>query len=651
MVIMKHRFLLGAFLTLLLSAFQPFSLSAAEEVSFQASAPSQVIVNKPFQMTFTVNRQAKNLQPAPWEHFEVLAGPYTSQSQSASFVNGKMSSSFTMTYTFTLLATEEGSFNINPASITISGETYQSNGLKISVLPQDQPKSPSNSSQEGEQPITSSSRGSREGSDIFIRTLISKTTVTEQEPIYLYYKLYFANVDVAQFTNNTRIPEFTGFLKQELSNDDIQTELEHYDGRNYQTAVLYKTVLYPQHSGDIKIDPAAFEAVIRVQNRAQVRSIFDDFFGSYTNVTQMLTAPSITIHVRPLPKGKPNDFSGAVGTFKLHSEISPNSLPVKDGRGEASIKVNEAVTIKLEIQGAGNMKLIKTPAVDWPEGFEPYDPKVSNNFHTTTQGTSGTKTIEYLAIPRAAGQYIIPSIAFAYFDTQSGGYKTLSTPEYTVNVLRDGNSSSAQQSYSASGLSAAGGLSGEAGPSARSAVLKEDIRHLGSDIRFINTNESDLTSSQPFSLSASMIAWAYLVPLMIALIVYFFIHRYVKQNANAAHVRYKKANKVAQKRLRQAQNLLKVNDITHFYEELERAIWQYLSDRLGIQTASLNKENIASLLQEKQVSDDLIKMVNDVITGTQIARYTSFNAQPAEQAKELYTQTINLINNLENQKL
>ncbi|MCQ2325781.1 MAG: BatD family protein, partial [Paludibacteraceae bacterium] len=454
------------------------------------------------------------------------------------------------------------------------------------------------------------------------------------------------------FTNNTKIPEFTGFLKQELENEEIQTELEHYNGRNYQSAVLYKTVLYPQHSGDIKIDPANFEAVLRVQNRAQVRSIFDDFFGSYTNVAQMLTAPGVTIYVRPLPKGKPEGFSGAVGTFKLTSSISPNSRTLEDGRSEASLKVNEALTIKIDIQGAGNMKLIKTPAVDWPEGFEPYDPKVSNNFRNTTQGASGTKSIEYLAIPRAAGQYLIPSIQFAYYDTQAGAYKTLSTPEYMVNVLRDGNSPSAS---STSGLSAGGGLSGEAGHSARSAVLKEDIHHLGSDIRYIHTSEPRPSAKRSFSdsgLSArSAVFCGYLLPLIIALIVFFILRKYAKEHANEAHVRYKKANKVAQKRLRQAEKLLKANDLSHFYEELERALWQYLSDRLRIQTAELNKENIASVLQSKQVSETLISTVNEVITTTQIARYTSLSAQPAQEAEQLYNQTIDLINNLENQKL
>ncbi|MBQ9143525.1 MAG: protein BatD, partial [Paludibacteraceae bacterium] len=361
----------------------------AQEVEFKASAPAQVIMGRPFQLTYSVNQRAKDLRAPEFVDFDYIAGPYTSQSSSTSFVNGKRTSSFTLTYTYTLMPNKEGTFTIPAATIKVDGEQYTSNGVRIAVLPPDQPTAnqPSNDNNTG---VTSQQRETANVTEgnIFLRTLVSKTKVHEQEAILLSYKLYFAGVDVAQFTNNTRLPEFKGFLKQELEVGEIQTELEHYNGRNYQTAILYRTLLFPQRSGDITIDPAQFEAVLRVQNRAQVRSIFDDFFGSYTTVTKPLTASGITIHVSELPAGKPSGFSGGVGQFNISSRISNTEL-----------QANEAVTLTLTIQGVGNMKLLKTPAVDWPEGFEVYDPKVSNNFKNTTSGVSGTKSIEYLAIP------------------------------------------------------------------------------------------------------------------------------------------------------------------------------------------------------------------------------------------------------------
>jgi hypothetical protein len=280
---------------LILLIFSKVCATFAQDVDFKASAPAQVIMGKPFQLTYTVNQRGKDLRAPEFTDFDYVAGPYTSQSSSTSFVNGKRTSSFTMSYTYTLVASKEGSFTISPATIKVGGDTYTSNGVRITVLPPDQPSNANVASQKRNANNTSTTSQQREANNategnIFIRTLVSKTKVHEQEAILLSYKLYFAGVDVAQFTNNTRLPEFKGFLKQELEMGEIQTELEHYNGRNYQTAILYRTLLFPQRSGDIHIEPAQFEAVLRVQNRAQVRSIFDDFFGSYTTVAKPLAS-------------------------------------------------------------------------------------------------------------------------------------------------------------------------------------------------------------------------------------------------------------------------------------------------------------------------------------------------------------------------
>ena len=435
-------------------------------------------------------------------------------------------------------------------------------------------------------------------------------------------KLYFANVDVAQLTNNTKLPEFTGFLKQDLEQGDIQTQLEHYNGRNYQTAVLYRTILYPQHSGDIQIDPARFEAVIRVQTQQRARSIFDDFFATYTNVTKMLTAPGVTIHVSALPSGKPAGFSGGVGKFTLTPSISQTEL-----------QANEAVTIKIDISGSGNMKLLKTPAIDWPEGFEPYDPKVTNNYKTTTSGVSGTKSIEYLAIPRSAGEYTIPAVSFSYFDIEDKAYRTLSTPEYTINVKRGANEQSA----------------GGNQPSAVvSYTQKEDIKQLGTDIRYIDTKPLKITNHKSQITNTGFIWLWYVVPLIIALVLLIVLRKQIKENADITRVRYKHANKVAQKRLKAAQQALKANDKNAFYAAIEQAAWTYLSDRLSIPTADLNKENIASLLRQKGVSEALIAEVKNVLSTAEFARYAPSTDHAMD---DLYKATTNLINNLENEKI
>ena len=596
------------------------SAFAEEAVEFTASAPSKVIAGKPFQLSYTVNQRGKDLRAPEFENFDFIAGPYTSQSSSTSFVNGKRTSTFTMIYTYTLKAENEGTYTIPPATIKVDGTQYTSNGVRITVLPPDKvDQSPQNSG--GSSPTTQSPTADNNvgGENIFMRTIVSKTKVHEQESILLTYKLYFANVDVAQLTNNTHLPEFKGFLKQELEMGEIQTELEHYNGRNYQTAVLYRALLFPQRGGDIKIDPAQFEAVLRVQNRAQVRSIFDDFFNSYTTVLKPLESPGITIHVESLPAGKPAGFCGGVGQFSISSKISNTEL-----------QANEAVTLTITIQGNGNMKLVKTPAVDWPEGFEVYDPKVTNNVKNTTAGTSGTKVIEYLAIPRAGGVYTVPPIQFAYYDTKEDAYRTLNTPEYVLNIAR------AQGEESVTGVVA-------------NYVNKEDIQQLGTDIRYIFTGQTPQKYTTSSLKYGSFLYWmCYLLPLIIAMTLFVVFRKKIKENADVTRVRYKKANKVAQRRLKTAEKLLQENKKESFYEEIERAAWTYLSDRLSIPTAQLNKENISQILREKGVEEQLIQMVNSVLTTAEFARY----APTADYAmQQMYETTTQLINLLEEQKI
>lgn len=603
---------------LVLLSFVGIALGAyADEVVFKGQAPSQVIVGKPFQLTYTVNQRSRDLRAPEFTDFDLLAGPYSSTSSSTSFVNGHRTSSFTQTYTYTLMARREGTYTIAPASVKVEGEQVQSNGVRIEVLPEDQPSNSQQPTANSQQPSVNAN-----SDNLFVRTIVSKTNVQEQEALLVTYKLYFANVDVAQLTNNTKLPEFTGFLKQDLDQGQIQTQLEHYNGRNYQTAVLYRTVLYPQHSGDIVIDPAVFEAVLRVQTQQQVRSIFDSFFETYTNVTRTITAPKATIHVAPLPGGKPAGFSGGVGKFSMVPSIS-----------QTDIQANDAVTIKLDITGAGNMKLLKTPAIDWPEGFEPYDPKVTNNFNTTTSGVSGTKSIEYLAIARSAGEYTVPAIRFSYFDIEEKAYKTLSSPEYTIHVNR-GN-----------GANGANGENGEG--QVITYTHKEDIKQLGTDIRYIDTKAPKKSTEQRLQ-NTDLIWLFFVVPLILSIVTLTILRKQIKENADITRVRYKQANKVAQKRLKAAATALKANNKDAFYAEIERAAWIYLSDRLSIPTADLNKENIASILMQKGVSDTLIKEVKDVLSTAEFARYAPATDHAMD---DLYKATTNLINNLENEKI
>lgn len=600
---MKNKILLIA-----LMLFSAFVTRAAEPVRFTASAPSTVIVDKPFQLVYTVNATGKDLKVPEFANFEVLAGPFESRSSSYQIINGKTSSSLSVSYTFTLQGLKTGTYSVPPASITVDGQKHSSNGLSIKVLPDDGSDAAGGSSASQAGANTAKITNDK----IFIRTNVSKSSVYEQEPVVVTYKLYTL-ADVAGM-NNMKMPDFNGFLKQELDqNQNKQLSYENFNGKNYGTIVLYQVLLYPQRTGDITIDKANFEAVVRVQNKTQVRSIFDDFFDSYTNVNKNLVAPAVKVKVYPLPGAKPAGFSGTVGQLSMSSTISATQ-----------VKANEAVTLKVVISGNGNMKLIKNPDIKLPEGFEIYDPKVNNNFKTTTSGVSGTKTIEYLFIPRNAGDFEIPAAEFTYFDLQEKTYKTLRTPVYNLKVLK-----------------------GEGGESVVSGtyVNKEDVKQLGKDIRFIETKPFKLTKkTEP--VFGTVEGWIlYLIPLLVALFLFIVLKRKALENSNIEFVRNKKANKQAQKRLKMAQKLLNEGKKDQFYEEVLKAVWSYLSDKLAIPAASLTKERVEAELSLKGVNTDAIKQFTDILNTCEFARYAPNSGQ--QEMGNLYSEAIEAISNLE----
>lgn len=585
-------------------------LMADEPVRFSASAPSTVIVDKPFQLVYTVNATGKDLRVPEINNFEILAGPFESRSSSYQVINGKATSSVSITYTYTLLASKTGTFTISPASIIVSGDKYTTNTLTIKVLPADDA-----SAAKQNQQSQSSGGSSKSVSDdeVFIRTSLSKADVYEQEAVLLTYKLYTL-VDVVS-VNNKKMPDFQGFLKQDIEqSQNKQFSYENYNGRNYGTVVLYQVLLYPQRSGEIVIDRANFEAIIRVQNRAAIRSIFDDFFDSYTNVSRTILAPSVRINVKALPAGKAAAFSGTVGDFTLSSTISSQK-----------VSANDAITLKVVISGNGNMKLIKNPDIKFPDGFDVYDPKVVNNFKTTANGISGTKSIEYMVIPRHQGKYNIPSAEFSYFDIQSKSYKTLRTPEYNIEVLKGSGSDNQIVSGNFTG--------------------KEDIKQLGKDIRYIITGNVRFTKTSGFIFGSTFGWLLYLIPLLISLVLFFIFRKTIRDNANIEYVKNKKANKMAVKRLKHAGKLLHEGKKESFYEEVLKAVWTYLSDKLNIPVAMLNKGNVEAELSKKNVNAELINQLTEILNTCEFARYAPSSGQ-AEMGN-LYNDTIKVISNLE----
>ncbi|MDD4972458.1 MAG: BatD family protein [Paludibacter sp.] len=599
------------FLSLTLFLLNTLIVKADEPLRLSVSAPSTVVLDKPFQLVYTVNGPGKDLRVPEFNNFDVLAGPFESHSSSYQMVNGRTTSSVSVSYTYTLQAQKTGTFTISSASITVDNKKITSSGVAIKVLPADAavPKSQGNRSGNS----NSGAQASISNDNIFMRTIVSKTNVFEQEAILVTYKLYTL-VDVVGCNPKKGI-DFNGFMKQDVELPQTkQLSLENFNGRNYSTAELYKVILYPQHSGVLQIDKWNFEAVVRVQNRQAVRSIFDDFFDSYTNVSKNIVAPAVKIQVNALPSGKPATFTGTVGHFTMNSSITTQK-----------VKANDAVTLKIDIAGGGNMKLIKNPTIKFPDGFEIYDPKVVNNFKTNASGVSGNKTIEYLFIPRHSGDFEIPSAEFTYFDIQDKSYKTLRTPVYKIQVLK--------------------GEGGESTTVSGNYVDKEDVKQLSKDIRYIQTDKIVLTKEEEPVFGTFMAWMLYLVPLLISMILFAFFRKKAKENSDISLLKNRKANKIAQKRLKLAQKYLKEGNKDKFYEEVLKASWTYLSDKLSIPVSSLTKERVESELTGHKVEMKVIDQFNEILNTCEFARYAPNSGQ--QEMGNLYDDTIQAISNLE----
>lgn len=604
----KILFLLFALLLANVSAW-------ADGVQFTASAPSAVVKGEQFRVSYTVTTQkVKEFRAPSFEGFEVLMGPSPSRSSSYSDINGEVTRTSTITYTYILMGIKEGDYSIPAATIVADGESKSSNSLKIKVLPPDQTASAAQQAGRGQgRASAASSTGQISNNDLFITATVNKTNAYEQEAILLTYKVYFT-VNLREL--EIKMPDLKGFLTQEVELQRGQPTLEHYKGRNYNTIVWSQYVLFPQQAGKLEIPSIDFDATVAVRTQRSIDP-FDMFFNGgsgYVDVRKTISTPKLSVNVSPLPTGKPASFAGGVGEFDLKSSITTTEL-----------KANEAVTLKLEISGVGNMKLISTPEVQWPQDFETYDPKVENKFSLTRNGLSGKKVIEYLAIPRHAGTFTIPSVEFSYFDLNTKSYKTLTTEPYELNVAK-----------------------GEGGTDqvVTSFTNKEDVRLIGQDIRYIKTGNVRLLPKGEFLFGTWTYLLCYIVPLLLLVAVVVINRKRAIENANVSKVRNKNANKMAVKRLKVAAKLMKEGKQEAFYEEVLKAMWGYISDKMNIPVANLSKDNVEQELMQRNVdkalSDEFLRVLNEC----EFARYAP--TAVAGGMDKVYSAAIEVISKMEN---
>ncbi len=583
---------------------------AFQDGTFTASVDkNKVGVGEQFELTFSLSGTTggNNFRPPQFTDFQVLSGP--NQSTNMQFINGTVSSS--VSYGYVLQPRSEGKFTIGSASIQYGGKQLQTQPIDIEVT-KGAPQQKSSSRQSADGDV-----GKQIGDNLFLKVIVDKSRVYQGEQITAIYKLYnrtrLTNLSV------TKVPSLSGFWSEDLEEvKQIQFANEIVNGKQYNVAVLKKVALFPQRSGTLEIDPMEVRCVVQLQNQRRSNDIFDQFFndpffGNFTNYEYKMQNEPLKIAVNPLPaSSNVKGFGGAVGKFSMEVWLDKRET-----------KTNDPVTLKVKISGRGNLKLLETPSIVIPPDLERYDPKISDNITHEGNQISGSRTFEYLLIPRHAGNLKINSFPFSYFDIEKKNYLTLNSPEFDLSVAKGSDVASAPVA----------------------GISKEDVKLLGEDIRFIKSGAMPLRRKGESFVGSPVFFVVSFTPVCSFIGFMFFVRRRQKVSGDVAGLRNRKARKIAQRRLGEAKKYLNGKKKEEFYTEISRALWGYVADKLGIPPSDLSVEAARSSLESRGIPVETINQITSTIEQCDFARFAQ--AGDSLQMSDVYTQAMKLISNVE----
>ncbi|MDB5141901.1 MAG: protein BatD [Mucilaginibacter sp.] len=598
---MKKGFYIISFLLL------QTTLLFATDVKLTASASkSEVGVGEQFEVDFIINGSGDRFTAPDFGTFKLISGPNISPSTTV--VNGVTVPGTTFGYI--LSATKEGTFTITAAAIVVNRHTLLSNPLKIKVQgqapPQQKPQSQAASPDDNPAPNNTDLSKS-----LFIKADVSKTKVYTGEQINVRYRVY-TRVDL-EASQLDKAPDLNGFWSQDVvkKNPNAVWSTETRNGIRYSVATIKQTIISPEHAGDLTIDPLIMTFIARV--KLPPRQFLKNPYGNFDEVKYQAKSAAVVIHAAPLPvEGKPTDFSGAVGSFSVYSDIDKKEL-----------KANETINYTFEVKGAGNLNLVNAPRITPPVDFEKYDPKTTDRITVDSNGISGSRQFNYLLIPRHQGNYKLELAHFTYFDPAAKKYVTLPVNTFDIKV----NKGDVQVNV----------------PVFNSAD-QQDIKMLGNDIRYIKTSSAGLhKDGSGFYNSAFYYMLLLLGPF--SFVAAYFYHRWrISYNSDLVLVKSRKAGRIAAKHLAEAKKELAGGNKVAFFAAIARGLYGYLSDKLDIPFADLNKENITGRLKAKSVSDPVIQQLNDTMDSCEMARFAPVSGISQQQ---VFENAKNIINEIE----
>lgn len=594
------------------------SVLVAQEAKMTLRAPNEVSVGQQFAVTYEINARPTDFKTPTFNNFNFLGGPSQSSSSSTQYIHGKMTRTMSVSYTYYLSASAEGTFTIPKATCKVDGVVIESNTAQVKVVTgsgsqQNQTRVQNRygqRSQQQDEPVQI------DDNTLYVKISANKTNVYQGEEIIVTYRIY-TQVNISQYQID-KLPITKGFWTEDLwdNNTQVQQYEETINGKRYLVGEIRRAALFPQESGLLTIEPLQLEVLAQLPSQRRrtgsIFDLFDDaFFNTHQSVKKTLVSNALKINVKPLPT-PPDNFTGGVGNFSLSAKIDTDK-----------IKANEALTYSLTVSGSGNLMLIDNVDVKFPEVFEVYDPKVIPNIKHSDGGVSGSKTFEWILIPRSQGNYKIPEATLVFFNPQTKSYETRTTQSFNIQV--DKGDANAMTAYSS----------------------KSDVKLLNSDINYIKTGNSELVKSED-SFFNTLLFWILLVlPVLLAVAVVVYGRKVQESRKDIGSMKLRKATSLAKKRLRRAEAYLTQNDDEKFYIEIYQAIWGYISDKFTIPLSSLSTETVHECLEAKKVDASIVEKILKTLGDVNFARFAPGDSSAKKQG--IYEQALQMILDIEKQ--
>lgn len=598
---------MNKYLILLLISFQ----GLFAQIQFVSNVSKNNLgINERLRVDFTMNEDGDNFSAPAFENFKIIGGP--NQSVSYQWVNGRKS--FEKTFSFYLMPLKKGNFSIKQATIEINGQVYKTNPIKITVgnavAEERDPYAnhPYYQQQKQQQQQQQQTYAGKDG--VHLVAEISNSNPYLNEPITVVYKIYVSNRSSVGGWKELDNPKYTNFWSQNIDIKQLQIQQGKFKGEDYRYAVLRKTVLYPQKSGKLEIEPLSLDVEVEVPTGQM------DFFGRpmMTVGSKKVAAGAKIINVKPLPEaGKPENFNGAVGNFDF--KVIPSKTTLKNG---------ESLDLKVTVSGKGNLKLFTLPKPIVPSSLEMYDPVHQEDVQTPLSGMTGSISDSYTIIPQYKGSYPIKPLTFSYFDLGSKTYKTISSKPINIEVL-DGPTATNNTAIVQNG------------------VTKTKV-NANASFEFIKLKTVLAPIKKDVFLGSDLFYGLIVLPLLLIPAVMAIRKKKEAIDGDVRGNRIKLSNKLAKKYLSEAKK--QINNKELFYIALEKAMHNFLKAKLHIETSEMNKDKISEILASKNANSETVKSFIILTESCDFARYAP---STSVSIQEDFDKAVELISELEKQ--